>query len=231
MKYSLLIISNLILNSIFAQTDSLKKNNISLEIEVGAFTSIFLNNYSQNNNFTADINKPFTEYTPPHTIGFRIQNKSKYFAGLHYCYFDKSSSLENGIQGDVVSRFYHAIVAEIGKSISFNKFSFSPTFYINYKTSGIESVILNDAPKGWGEPHIQSFQYNSLGFGLGGSIKYYLLPNLYISTDLRFTHNFENNNPLGKPYGGFEEFYKNYRVNQDAITASLNIGYQIKIRN
>ena len=211
--------------------DSLKKNNVSLIIEAGMPTTIFLNNYAQNNNFTPGLFQPFTEYIPPYTFGVKILNGSKYFIGLNYNYFGKFNSYADRIQGDVVSRFYHVIMAEIGKSISYKKFSFSPIFNINYKSSGIEEVFVCYIPGSFneGEPVVQTFQYNSLGFGLGGSIKYYLLPNFYISTDLRFTHYFEKNKPLGKPLGGFEEFYKNYRVNRDAITLSLNIGYQIKL--
>ena len=220
--------------SLFAQSPAVsvpqETKKLSLQIEAGMPTTIFLNNYSQNNNFTPGIFKPFTEYTPPYTFGFKILNGSKYFIGLNYNYFEKSNSYANLIQGDVVSRFYHVIMAEIGKSISYKKFSISPTININYKSSGIEAVFVCYIPGSWGEPVIQTFQYKSLGFGLGGSIKYYILPNFYISTDLRFTHNFEKNNPLGRPLGGFEAFYKNYRVNRDAITLSLNIGYQINFR-
>ena len=221
--------------SLFAQStaDSVpqKTKKLSLQIEAGMPTTIFLNNYSQNNNFTPGLFKPFTQYTPPYTFGLKILNGSKYFIGLNYNYFGKFNSYANRIQGDVVSRFYHVIMAEIGKSISYKKFSFSPTFNVNYKLSGIEEVFLCYIPGSWGEPVVQTFQYKSLGFGLGGSIKYFLLHNFYISTDLRYTHNFEKNKPLGKPLGGFEEFYKNYRVNRDAITLSLNIGYQIKLSN
>lgn len=213
--------------------DSLKKNSISLILEAGMPTTIFLNNYTQNYNFTPGLFKPFTQYTPPYTFGVKILNGSKYFIGLNYNYFGKFNSYADRILGDVVSRFYHVIMAEIGKSISYKKFSFSPTLNINYKSSGIEEVFVCYIPGSFneGEPVVQTFQYNSLGFGLGGSIKYFVLHNFYISTDLRYTHNFEKNNPLGKPLGGFEEFYKNYRVNRDAITFSLNIGYQLKIRN
>ena len=220
--------------SLFAQSpaDSVpqKTKKLSLQIEAGMPITIFLNNYSQNNNFTPGLYKPFTQYTPPYTFGLKILNGSKYIVGLNYNYFEKSNSYANRIQGDVVSRFYHVIMAEIGKSISYKKFSFSPTFNINYKSSGIEEVFLCYIPGSWGEPVVQNFQYNSLGFGLGGSIKYFVLHNFYILTDLRYTHNFEKNNPLGKPRGGFDEFYKNYRVNRDAITLSLNFGYQIKFR-
>lgn len=230
MKYFLLFIGNLILNSIFAQSDSLKKNSISFGIEIGALNSLFLNNYAQNNNFTPGLYKPFVQYTPPYTFGLKILNGSKYFIGLNYNYFEKTNSYANRIQGDVVSRFYHVIMAEIGKSFSYKKFSISPIFNINYKSSGIEEVFVCYIPGSWGEPVVQTFQYKSLGFGFGGSIKYHFLCHFYISTDARFTHNFEKNNPLGKPLGGFEEFYKNYRVNRDAISLSLNIGYQIKIK-
>ena len=233
MKYFVLILGNLVINSIFAQSDSLKNNSISLGIEVGALNSIFLNNYAQNNNFTPGLFKPFSQYTPPYTLGVKILKGSKYSIGLNYNYYGKFNSYADRIQGDVVSRFYHLIMAEIGKSISYKKFSFSPTLNINYKTSGIEEVFVCYIPGSFneGEPVVQTFQYNSLGFGLGGSIKYHFLRHFYISTDVRFTHNFEKNNPLGKPLGRFEEFYKNYRVNRDAITLSLNIGYQIKVRN
>ena len=221
--------------SLFAQSpaDSVpqKTKKLSLQIEAGMPTTIFLNNYAQNNNFTPGVYEPFTEYTPPYTFGFKILNGSKYIVGLNYNYFEKSNSYANRIQGDVVSRFYHVIMAEIGKSISYKRFSFYPTFNINYKLSGIEEVLVADTRMGWFEPIVSTFQYNSLGVGLGGSLKYSFLRNFYISTDVRFTHNFEKNNLLGKPRGGFEEFYKNYRVNRDAITLSLNIGYQIKLSN
>jgi hypothetical protein len=233
MKYFVLILGNFVINSIFAQLDNLKNNSISLGIEAGVLNSIFLNNYAQNNNFTPGLFKPFTQYTPPYTFGVKILNGSKYFIGLNYKYFGKFNSYADRIQGDVVSRFYHVIMAEIGKIIPYKKFSFSPLFNINYKSSGIEEVFVCYIPGSFneGEPVVQTFQYNSLGFGLGGSIKYFILDNFYISSDLRYTHNFEKNKPLGRPLGGFEEFYKNYRVNQDAITLSLNFGYQIKIRN
>lgn len=231
MKYLILVISNVLLNMSFAQIDSLKKNSLSLSVEVGMPTTIFLNNYSQNNNFTPGLFKPFSEYIPPYTLGLRVQNGSKYFIGLNYNYFGKYNSSANRIQGDVVSRFYHVIMAEIGKIIPYKKFSFSPLFNINYKSSGIEEVFVCYIPGSWGEPVVQTFQYKSLGFGFGGSIKYNFLPNFYISTDLRFTHYFEENKPLGKPLGGFDDFYKNYRVNRDNITVSLNLGYQIKLRD
>lgn len=231
MKYFVFVIISLVIDSIFAQSDSLKNNSISLGIEIGAIKSIFLNNYPQNNNFTPGLFQPFTEYIPPHTIGVKILNGSKYVIGFNYIYFGKSNSSNHRIQGDVINRSYHAISAELGKCIEYNNFTLSPNFNINYKLSGIEAVLVGYIPGSWGEPVIQTFQYNSFGIGFGSTIKYYVLPNFYISTDLRYSHNFEKNKPLGKPLGGFEEFYKNYRVNRDAITLSLNFGYQIKIRN
>jgi len=219
------------MNMSFAQIDSLKKNSLSLSVEVGMPTTIFLNNYSQNNNFTPGLFKPFSEYIPPYTLGLRVQNGSKYTIGLTYIYFDKSNSLENRIRGDVVNRFYYALMAEVGKTISIHKFSISPTVNLNYKLSGIEEVLVGYIQVGLKEPISQTFQYNSLGLGFGGAIKYNFLPNFYISTDLRFTHHFEENKPLGKPLGGVGDFYKNYRVNRDNITVSLNLGYQIKLRD
>jgi hypothetical protein len=122
-------------------------------------------------------------------------------------------------------------MAEVGKSLKYNNFSLSPTFNINYKLSGIEEVLVGYRLVGLKEPITQTYQYNSFGVGFGGELKYFFSRQFYISTDVRFTHNFEKNNLLGKPYGGQADFYKNYRVNRDVITLSLNIGYQIKIRN
>lgn len=210
-------------------TDSLKKNSISVSIKAGRPMTIFLNNYSQNNNFTLGLFKPFSEYTPPFTFGFEIINGSKYIMALNYQYFDKTNSSKDRIQGDVVYRFYHVVMTEVGKMIKYNNFSLTPTFNLNYKLSGTEAVLVGYIPVGFKEAIIQTFQYKSLGIGLGGAIKYCFLSNFYISTDVRFTHYFEKSKPYRKLYGGVDEFYNSYRVNRDVITLSLNMGYQFNM--
>ncbi len=212
-------------------TDSLKKNSISVSIKAGRPMTIFLNNYSQNNNFTSGLFKPFSEYTPPFTFGFEIINGSKYIMALNYQYFDKTNSSKDRIQGDVVYRFYHVVMTEVGKMIKYNNFSLTPTINLNYKLSGTEAVLVGYIPVGFKEAIIQTFQYKSLGIGLGGAIKYCFLSNFYISTDVRFTHNFEKSKPYRKLYGGVDEFYNSYRVNRDVFTLSLNIGYQFNMGN
>lgn len=211
--------------------DSPQKNGISVSVKAGLPMTIFLNNYSQNNNFTPGLLKPFSEYTPPFIFGFEIINGSKYIMALNYQYFDKSNSSKDRIQGDVVDRFYHVVMTEVGKTIKCNNLSLIPSFNLNYKLSGTEAVLVGYIPVGFKEPIIQTFQYKSLGIGLGGAIKYCFLSNFYISTDVRFTHYFEKSKPYRKLYGGVDEFYNSYRVNRDVITLSLNIGYRLNMGN
>lgn len=210
--------------------DSPQKNGISVSVKAGLPMTIFLNNYSQNNNFTPGLLKPFSEYTPPFTFGFEIINGSKYIMALNYQYFDKTNSFKDRSQGDVVNRFYHVVMAEVGKSINHGKFSFSPTCNMNYRLSGNEEVVLSNTSSGLWEPISQAFQYKSLGVGLGGSMRYWLFSNVYVSSDVRFVHFFEKNKP-SRIFGGFEEFYNSYRVNRDVITLSLNIGYRLNMGN
>lgn len=230
MKYIYFLLSNMLFGSVDAQIDSLKKNSAFIMIDAGMPMTIFLNNYAQNNNFTPGLFNPFTEYLPPFTIGINIVTESRNIIGFNYLYFDKSNTSVGGVQGDVIGRFYHIVMSEVGRSIVHDKFFLSPKINLSYRFSGTEEVVIGNIPSGFREPIIQTFQYNSLGIGLGCAFKYYFINKFYLSTDLRFTHYFETNKP-SREYGGFDDFYNSYRVNRDAISVSLNLGYQIKINN
>jgi len=230
MKYLFLLIISLLMSSTIAQIDSLKKNSISLNIEVGMPTSIFFGNGLELSLGQRSIYRPFTDYIPPHILALTLERNNSFSLGIKYHYFEKTTSVNNKIQGDVILRRFHLIDLGLSRNVNFKKLQVSPTINLSMRIDGMESVLITYIPGSWNEPVTSSFKYSSIGTGIGLKFNYPVYRKLYIAGNMSFFHFFEKNKLLGKPHGGFEEFYNKYHVNRDILTLSLNIGYRINIR-
>jgi hypothetical protein len=220
-------------NSLNCQIDSRGKRNShpELNISAGWHTTLFLDKHSIDDFGKKDLSKHnLGEYLIPSYFRGTFYARNKFCYSLDYRSYTKVVNAQNLVKGDVLERLYTVIDIGFGKTIYRTKTnSVTPTLYFSSRLDGSEYILLDYDRYLTGSDGATGFRYRSLGLGTGISYRHILYKNINLGLDLFYIHYFQKS--VGYPIPlGFEDYVKNYKINRDAVSLSLTLGYGINLK-
>lgn len=232
-KFCLIFILFIHLNPLTCQIEATGKRNYlpELNISAGWHSTLFLDKHSIDDYWKKDLSQHNVgEYLIPSYFRGTFYARNKFCYSLDYRAYTKVVNVQNLVKGDVLERLYTAIDIGLGKTIYRTKTnSVIPTLYFSSRLDGSEYILLDYDRYLTGRDGATGFRYRSLGLGSGISYRHILYKNINLGLDLIYIHYFQKSVGYYFP-PGFEDYVKNYKINRDAVSLSLTLGYAINMK-
>lgn len=232
-KYCLIFILFIHLNPLTCQIEARGKrnNHPELNISAGWHSTLFLDKHSIDDYWKKDLSQDgIGDYLALTYFKGAFYSKSNFCYSLDLRTYTKSVDAQNLGKGDVLERWYTAVNFGVGKTIFRNKtISLNPNLYLSSRFDGGEYILLDQTSSIPGIYSASGFRYGSLGLGTGFSYKQNVYRNINFELGLFYIHYFQKSVGYYFP-PGFEDYVKNYKINRDAVSLSLTLGYAINMK-